>query len=163
MTIARPARPALDLDRATDCLVLVNTGPPTGWALLPPRRRETWLVRLRHRSLDARLAAGEPAESTRLLAVRTRHLVSRASRRRIARRWDAVAATARARLPRSHLDVAEELQKVADLLRADQPVCVRGVALAATAVGVAAHALQRPGAGGEDIAAAAARTSLASM
>jgi hypothetical protein len=167
MTIARAARPALDLDldldRAADCLVLVNTGTPTRWALLPPRRRETWLVRIRHGSLDACLAAGEPAESSRLLAVRTRHLVSPASRRRIARRWDAVAEIARARLPCSHLDVAEDLQKVADLLRADQPVGVRGVALATTVIGVAAHALQRPGAGGDDIAAAAARTALASM
>jgi hypothetical protein len=163
MTIVPAARPALDLDRAARCLVLVNTGPRTGWALLPPTRREAWLVRLRHRGLDARLAAGEPAENSRLLAVRTRHLVSPASRRRIARRWEAVAAIAQVRPPRPHRDVVEELQKVADVLRADEPVGVRGVALATTTFGIAAHALRRPGAGGDDIAAAAARTALASM
>jgi hypothetical protein len=164
MTTARAAaRPAIDLDRAAGCLVLVNTGPPTGWALLPRRHRDAWLARVRHRALDARLTAGEPPESSRLLAVRTTLLVSPPSRRRIARRWDAAAAVARVRLPRLHLDVAEEIQKVADVLRAEQPVGARGVAVATTMVSLTANAVQRPGAGGTDLAAAAARTALAAM
>jgi hypothetical protein len=163
MTTARAARPAFDLDRAAGCLVLVNTNPPTGLALLPRHRRDAWLTRLRRRSLDARLAAGEPPERSQLLAVRTAQLVSPASRRRIARRWDALAALARARLDRSHREVANEIQKVADLLRSDQPVGVRGVASAITMLAIAADAVRRPGSGGEDIAASVARTALAGM
>ena len=163
MTTARAARPAVDLDRAADCLVLVNTDPSSGWALRPQRRGEAWLARLRRRSLDARLAAGDPPERSQLLAVRTAQLVSPASRRRIARRWDALAALARARLARSHLEVANEIQKVADLLRTNQPVGVRGVAAAITMLAIAADAVQRPGSGGEDIAAAVACTAIAGM
>ncbi len=163
MTIARAARAAFDLDPAASCLVLVNTSSPTGWALLPRRRREAWLARLRYRSLDARLAAGEPAEGSRLLAVRTTYLVTPVSRRRIARRWDTLAAMARRRLPRVHLEVADDIQKVADVLRADMPVGVRGVAVATTMLSVAANAVQRPGTGGADVAAAVARTALAAM
>jgi len=162
-TAARAARAAVDPDRAADCLVLVNTGPTGSWALRPHRRRDAWLARLRRRSLDARLAAGEPPERSQLLAVRSAQLVSPASRRRIARRWDALAALARARLARSHLDVANEIQKVADLLRTDQPVGVRGVAAAITMRAIAAEAVKRPGRGGEDIAAAAACTAIAGM
>jgi hypothetical protein len=95
--------------------------------------------------------------------VRTAQLVSPASRRRIARRWDALAALARARLARSHIEVANEIQKVADLLRTDQPVGVRGVAAAITMLAIAADAVQRPGSGGEDIAAAVACTAIAGM
>jgi hypothetical protein len=144
MTTARTARPAADLDRAADCLVLVSTGPTSGWALRPQRR-------------------GEAPERSQLLAVRTAQLVSPASRRRIARRWDALAALARARLARSHVEVANEIQKVADLLRTDQPVGVRGVAAAITMRAIAADAVQRPGSGGEDIAAAVACTAIAGM
>jgi hypothetical protein len=163
MTTARAARPAVNLDQAIDRFVLVDAGAATGWTLLPRRRGEAWLARLRHRSLDARLRAGEPAESSRLLAVRTALLVTPASRHRIARRWDALAATARACLPRAHLDVAEYAQAVADVLRGDQPVSVRGVAVAGAMLRVAADGLQRPGAGGADLAAAAARAAIAAM
>lgn len=163
MTTARAARSAFDIDRTAGCLLLVNTSPPTGLALLPWRRRDAWLARLQRSSLDARLAAGEPPERSRLLAVRTAHLVSPRSRRRIARRWDALAALARARLARSHPEVANEIQKVADVLRTDQPVGVRGVAAAITMLAIAADAVQRPRSGGEDIAAAVARTAITGM
>lgn len=163
MTTVRAARPAFDLDRIARCLVLVHTGPSTGLVLLPRRHRDAWLARLRHSSLDARLAAGEPPECSRLLAVRTAYLVSPASRRRIARRWDALAAVARRRPGRSHLEVADLIQNVADLLGTDQPVGVRGVAAAVTMLAVAADAVQRPDTGGDDVAAAVARAAIAAM
>ncbi|HZC73885.1 MAG TPA: hypothetical protein VE442_24570 [Jatrophihabitans sp.] len=153
--------PAFDLDPTARCFVLVDTSPPTGWALLPQRRRDRWLAHLRHRSLDARLAAGESPESARLLAVRTAHLVGRASRRRIATRWDALAITARRH--RLQHELADHIQQVADLLRTDQPVGVHGVALATTTLALAADAVRRLERGGGDIVAATARSTLSAM
>jgi hypothetical protein len=157
MTTVRAARRAFDLDSAAGRLLLVDTGPSTGLSLLPRRRREAWLARLRHRSLDARLASGEPPESSRLLAARAAYLVSATSRRHIADRWDTLAAVARRRLPRPQLEVAAQIQNVADVLRADQRVGVRGVAVAVTMLGLAANAIKHPDTGGQDIAAAVAR------
>jgi hypothetical protein len=164
-TTARAATSAaaVEHERPTACLVLVSTGSPRRWALLRWRRRHGWLARLRHRSLDVRLAAGEPPETSRLLAVRTAQLTSPSSRGRTARRWDAVAADARQRLGWRHVDVAEQMQQVADVLRGDRPVGVRGVAVAMTMAGVAAHGLRRSGCGGCDIAAAVARSAISAM
>jgi hypothetical protein len=162
VTTVRAARRAFDLDSAAGRLLLLDAGHSTGLSLLAHRRREAWLARLRHRSLDARLAAGEPPECSRLLAVRAAYLVSATSRRRIAERWDALAALARRCLPRAQLEVADQIEEVADVLRADRRVGVRGVAVAVTMLGLAANAVQRPDTGGQDIAAAVARAAVMS-
>jgi hypothetical protein len=134
-----------------------------GLALLPWRRRDALLATLRRRSLDGRLATGQPPECSRLLAVRSAHLTSRASRRRIARRWDALAVNARARFSPSQLSVAEVVQRVADVLCTDEPVGVQGVALALTRFKLAADAIRRAGPAAHDIAAAVARTAIETM
>jgi hypothetical protein len=152
-----------DSASAGNRLVLVDTGPATGLALLPQRRRDRWLARLRHRSLDARLAAGESPESTRLLAVRAMQLVRPAARRRIAGRWDKLATETRLRQRHRHPELADHIEQVAVLLRTDEPVGARGVANAITMLRVAADAVQRVRTGGDDIAGAAARTALATM
>jgi hypothetical protein len=64
---------------------------------------------------------------------------------------------------RTHLQVADEIQTVANLLRSDQPVPVDGVAVAITMSGVAADAVHRPGTSGVDLAAAVTRTALAAL
>lgn len=162
MTTVRAARRAFDLDSAAGRLMLLDAGQSTGLSLLVHRRREAWLARLRHRSLDARLAAGEPPESSRLLAARAAYLVSATSRRHVADRWDTLAALARRCLPRAQLEVADQIEEVADVLRADRRVGVRGVAVAVTMLGLAANAVQRPDTGGQDIAAAVARAAVMS-
>ena len=59
------------------------------------RRRDRWLARVRASSLDRQLAAGCPAGSSRLLALRAREIVSPAGRRELARRWEHVLDQAR--------------------------------------------------------------------
>ena len=163
MTTARAARPAFDIDRTAGLPRAGEHRPADRLRAAPMASPRGVAGPASRRSLDARLAAGEPPERSRLLAVRTTHLVSPSSRRRIARRWDASRHLARAGLARTHLEVADEIQKVADLLRSDRPVGVHGVAVAITMSGVAADAVQRPGTGGVDVAAAVTRTALAAM
>jgi len=64
MTTGRAGRRAFDLDSAAGRVLLVDAGPSTGLLLLPHRRRDAWLARLRHRSLDARLANAIQQRST---------------------------------------------------------------------------------------------------
>jgi hypothetical protein len=163
VTTARVARPAFELDAAARCVVLIDTGPTSGLALLPRRRRDLWLARLRRGSLDARLAAGEAPESTRLLATRAMQIISAASRRRLARRWDDLATRARRHQARLPPEIADQVQQVADLLRTDQPVDARGVARAITTLDLASDALQRARTGGGDVAAAAVRSVITAM
>ena len=162
MTTGRAGRRAFDLDSAAGRVLLVDAGPSTGLLLLPHRRRDAWLARLRHRSLDARLAAGEPPENSRLLAVRAAFLIRATSRRHIADRWDTLAARARRSLPRAQLEVADQIEEVANVLRDDQRIDVRGVAAAVTMLGLAANAIQQRSTGGQDIVAAVARAAVTS-
>jgi hypothetical protein len=143
-------------------LVLVDTSASGGLALLPRRRRDIGLARLRHRSLDARLAAGAAPESTRLLAVRAEQLVGPARRRALARRWDALAVIARTRRWWPS-EVAGDIQRLADQLGSSRPVGARGVVLAVAMLPVAADGVRRPETGGYDVAAAAAREVLSAM
>jgi len=139
-----------------------------GLVLAPSRRREEWVARLLGARLDRRLAAGAPPEQSRLLAVRAAQLVRPAARRRLARHWDHLAARARrpvspldSRVPiaPARLDAAlPHVQRIADLLRADQPVSARGVAIAATLLTDGAGPVYRLGGGAaEDLLAAVAR------
>src|SRR4051812_25093175 len=139
-------------------LVLADVNASTGLSLVPCRRRDAWLARLLSSSLDARLAAGVAPEHSRLLAVRTALLVDPVARHRLARCWGALAVTARAGLPRSQPGVAEVIDQVANRLRTDEPVGVRGVAVARTMLRTTTDAVRRGGPGGEDLAAAVART-----
>lgn len=125
-----------------------------------PRERVAWL--LRH-SLDARLAAGEPQEGSRLVAVRATQLVSVRCRRRVAWHWDALAVQARRPFARSPSDVPGLIQRVADLLRWHQVVCAPGVAIALTMRSLADEAVRRPDTGGDDLVAAIARAAVAAM
>jgi hypothetical protein len=68
MTELRTSRPAPEADQISGHSVLVKTG--SGLAVLPRRRRDGVSARLHADALDSRLAAGEPPENGRLLAVR---------------------------------------------------------------------------------------------
>jgi hypothetical protein len=165
MTVVRVSHsPA---EQRVGCLVLVDTGPHGGLTLLPRRRREAWLARLCSRWLDAQLAAGQPAESGRLTAVRAAQIVAPRCRRRLARQWAALAGDLhepRGRgVGRSATDVADEIEQLADVLRADRVVFAQGVAIAATMLRAARSAVARFDSGGDDLAAAIARAAVAAM
>jgi hypothetical protein len=150
-------------ERAVGHVLVLDAGPSAGWVLLSSSRGYAWLAVLGRRSLDTRLAAGELPESSRLLAVRSEQITRRENRHRIARRWDALAAEAHRRLSPAHADVAEHIQDVAEVLRANQPLRARGVALAITMLRATADAIRRSSVGGHDLAAAAARSAIAAM
>jgi hypothetical protein len=147
--------------------VLVDFGGPNGFVAVPQRFRDAILARLFSRRLDARLASGEAPEKSRLLAVRAVQLTSPRTRRHVARCWDELAARARypqpffdARAPvaRSQIDAAaDEIGRIAELLRAPRPVSAQGVALAAGLLTMAGSPAYRPGRGGDELAAAIAR------
>ena len=109
------------------------------------RRRDRWLARLRAPSLDRQLAAGCPAGSSRLLALRAREIVSPAGRRELARRWEhvldqgrrpPVPRTPRAPLCRDRIAAAEpEVRDMLAILRGPFPVTVRGAAAASSLLG----------------------------
>jgi hypothetical protein len=123
---------------ATHVLVKLDSG--RSLVALKLRRTDALLARLHGPSLDTRLAAGEEPESSPLLAVRALHITGPRMRRQLARAWDELAARARrpqspfdprAPIARSQIDAAaDEIQKVADVLRTDHPLSARGVALA---------------------------------
>ena len=163
MTLACPTQAAAALDHPSDCFVLFDAGSGRGLTLLPRRRRDALLARLARRWLDARLAAGEAPDGSLLLAVRAAQLVRVRGRARLARRWDALAVEARRRAARSRAEVAEHLQRVADVLRGDGLVFAHGVAIAITMRAPAAKAVQRLHTGGDDLVAAIARDALAAM
>jgi hypothetical protein len=110
---------------------------------LPPRQHRPWLwdpalTRVRATLLDRRLAAGDPPESGRLIALRARALVVPARRQRLASDWERLVTIARerpaaARVPlrRDRIIAAEpDLRELQRSLRASAPVPARGVALA---------------------------------
>jgi hypothetical protein len=163
MSTATTTRPARDYTSVASRMVLASAGRAGDWHLLPCRRRDAWLARLAHRRVDARLAAGDPPESGRLLATRAAQLVRPARRRAVAKRWDDLAAAARSARPLPAWDVADQVQLVADVLRSAHPVDARGVALAVTLLPAADDALRRVETGGAEVAAAAACTALAAL
>jgi hypothetical protein len=101
------------------------------------RALDVWRTRLRASRLDRRLGAGEPPESSALLAVRAQWLVRPAACRELARtllRLLALAArppraTAIVRISRRHVrSAAPELHALVDRLLAGGPVSACGVA-----------------------------------
>jgi hypothetical protein len=122
------------------------------------------IARLRHGSLDRRLAAGEPSHSSRLLATRSTQLGSIRSRRRLAARWDELATHGR-RTTRGWTgdEAVEAVDTLAAMLCSDELMPVQGIALAAVMLGIAAAAVERLDSGGDDLLAAAARATLAAM
>lgn len=165
MTELRTSRPAPDADQISGHSVLVKAG--SGLVLLPRRRRDGVSARLHADALDSRLAAGEPPENGRLLAVRAAQITSPAARQRLARSWDDVIARLRRppvpgdpRMPvsRSQVDAAfQEIQVVAGILRARRPVSARGVALATALLTTPTSPVYRRGSGTGDLAAALTR------
>ncbi len=88
-------------------------------------------------------------------------------RRRLAQAWDELATRARrpyapfdprAPIARSQIDAAaDEIQKVADVLRTDRPLSAQGVALATALLTTSDSPAYRVGRGGDDLAAAVGR------
>jgi hypothetical protein len=162
MTVMRTSRSAPEVDRISRRSVLVNAGP--GLVVLPRRRRDDLLARLRGDFLDSRLAAGEPPENDRLLAVRAAQITGPTARRRLARHWDDVVARSQvpdgARLPVSRSQVAAavgEIRLVAGILRARRPVSAQGVALATALLTTPTSPVYRRGADVGELAAALTR------
>jgi hypothetical protein len=115
--------------------VLVNVNG-VGWAERKVRVRDVWSARLRSARLDRRLSAGEPPETSALLAVRAQWLVRPAACRELARtllRLLALAArpprtTAMVRVCGRHIRAAApELHGLADRLLEGGPVSACGV------------------------------------
>lgn len=109
-------------------------------ALRPSRVAGRLLARVLGASLDRRLAAGCPPESSPLLAARAQHIVALRGRRRLARDWENLLRRAR-RGPGArnlavpvcgkHVIAAEpRVRELVRLLVAPLPVAARGVALA---------------------------------
>jgi hypothetical protein len=120
-------------------LVLGDPHPP------PPRRLgDGLLARLLGASLDASLAAGQPPESSRLLAARARDIVSLRRRRSVAGSWEHVlrvarrarragspAATRAVPVCADRVAAAEPvIRDLVNRLAAPLPVPARGVAMA---------------------------------
>ena len=102
-----------------------------------------WLALMAHwrgQSLDQRLAAGTPPESSQLLALRARWLVSPRPLKELARSWEeALERVQREPTPRSPriafcrdrmVAAASDIEQLVARLRTPCPKAVRGVALA---------------------------------
>lgn len=123
---------------STHRLVLVQDGPIL--KACTARVRDRILARLGALSLDHRLAAGEPPESSRLLAVRATRIGTASSRRRLAEGWtrllrlasrDAAIFTTRVPLAKPQIAAARsEIERLVELLTDERPVASRGVAMA---------------------------------
>jgi hypothetical protein len=108
---------------------------PSGAA--PVSAADRVLARVFGASLDRQLAAGQAAESDRLLAARARHIVSLPRRRALARDWEHLLAVAqRAPAPavplcRDRIAAAEpSIRELVSCLRVPLPVPAQGVAAA---------------------------------
>jgi hypothetical protein len=144
MAPATPQQPTATTGRGRPAprpvLLISDTDPPTGFHGRSPRIRDRALARWQRSSLDARLAAGCPPDSDRLLAVRALALVRPATRERLARSWDHLLEVAHARpsppnlrapVCRGRVVGAEvEIQRMLIGLRACVPIPARGVAIA---------------------------------
>jgi hypothetical protein len=110
-------------------------------AMRPSRVADRLRARLLGASLDRRLAAGCPPESSPLLAARAQHIVALRSRRRLARNWENLLRTARRGPGAHHMAVSvcgkhiaaaePRVRELVRLVTAPLPVTARGVALAA--------------------------------
>jgi hypothetical protein len=106
----------------------------------PTRSRDRFLAHLLAVSLDRRLANGQPAESTRLLATRAQMLVTPEDRRALAANWEHLVDVTQTqptrllkRIPvcRDRVAAAEPLvREMIVALVAARPVPARGVAAA---------------------------------
>lgn len=103
---------------------------------------ERFLVRVRAPSLDRQLAAGCPAGTSRVLAIRTRQIASPAGRRELAQWWDHVLdqarrppapRTPRAPLCRNRIAAAErDVRAMLTVLAGPLPITARGAAMASS-------------------------------
>ena len=122
--------------------IVTSAGVTVGDALAmrPSRVADRLLARVLGASLDRRLAAGCPPESSPLLAARAQRIVALRSRRRLARNWENLLWTAR-RAPGAHhmavsvcgkrvIAAEPRVRELVRLLTAPLPVAARGVALA---------------------------------
>jgi hypothetical protein len=122
--------------------VIVDDPIDRRWALVRSRVWDRLLMRWRARTLDAQLAAGLPAEGSRLRAIRADLLVEPARRDGLADCWQGVLDRAvRARggtdprvpLSRSRVLAADaDIRHMIRALRTSAPVPARGVAIAST-------------------------------
>lgn len=109
------------------------------------RENRPWdrlLGRVRTPSLDRQLAAGCPAGTSRVQAIRARGIASPARRRELARSWDhvldqarrpAIPRTPRAPLCRDRIAAAErDVREMLDVLAGPLPITVRGAAMASS-------------------------------
>lgn len=75
--------------------IITSGGAGDLLAMRPSGVADRLLARLLGASLNRRLAAGCPPESSPLLAARAQHIVALRSRRRLARNWENLLRTAR--------------------------------------------------------------------
>jgi hypothetical protein len=114
------------------------TGDPL--AVRPSRVADRLLARLLGASLDRRLAAGCPPESSPRLAARAQHIVALRTRRQVARNWENLLRRAgrgsgtyhpALSVCRKQVIAAEPgVRELVRLLMAPLPVAARGVAMA---------------------------------
>lgn len=125
--------------------VQVHDGDMTTDQLLRPashdnRRWHRLLARVQAPSLDCQLAAGCPAGTSQVLALRAQELTAPAGRRELARRWDhvldlahrpPVPRTPRGPLCRDRIAAAErDVREMLTVLAGPLPVSARGAAMA---------------------------------
>jgi hypothetical protein len=126
--------------KGTTMLVLRDPRDQHHLVARPCRPWDRFRARLLARSLDRRLAAGQPPESTGLLATRAQVLVRPDERQALARNWEHLLTVARHRSARSlgHLPLCRDRIVAAEpvvrlmlvALLAPRPVPARGVAMA---------------------------------
>ena len=131
--------------RGPTLLLLHHRGDPGRLVLRPVGRRDRLLARALAVSLDRRLAAGQPAESSPLLATRAQTLVAPEERRTLASNWEHlldVTRTQPARLVRrvpvcrDRIAAAESsVRAMIVALVAPHPVPARGVATVSLLLG----------------------------
>jgi hypothetical protein len=124
----------------TTLLLVTDPDNPDRFVGRPNRLRDRVAARLLAYSLDRRLAAGSPPESSPLLASRARQLVAPASRRELVHNWEHLVDLARrgpsaggphAFLCRERIAACEaDVGDMTDLLGASSPTQAAGVAMA---------------------------------
>ena len=131
--------------RGPTMLLLHDRGDPRRLLLRPVGPWNRLLARLLAVSLDRRLAAGHPAESSPLLATRARTLVAPDERRTLASNWEHLLDVTRTQPPRlvrripvcrDRIAAAESsVREMIVALVAPQPVPARGVATVSLLLG----------------------------